>query len=132
MDVTDDTLAIGVDLGATKIATALVDRAGRVIASRQIPTRPSDGAASACDRMAVEIGALLDVAWASRPSASREARERRPSHVLGVGVGVPGVVDSERGIFRGAVNLGWDEVRLAEEIGASIGGEIPVVIENDA
>src|SRR2546423_3217525 len=118
MDSIDDTLAIGVDLGATKIATALVDRAGRVIASRQIPTHASDGAPSACDRIAGEIDALLEVAWASRPSALNGPRARRPRRVAGIGMGAPGVVDGERGIVHGAVNLAWDEVRLADEIAA--------------
>ena len=37
--------AIGVDLGATKIATALTNRAGEVLAARQAPTLPAQGAA---------------------------------------------------------------------------------------
>src|SRR3954462_2763743 len=76
-------LAIGVDLGATKIATVLADRSGRVLSARQTPTRASDGPAAVCDRIAGEIRELL-----SQTSAP----------VAGVGIGSPGVVDGERGI----------------------------------
>ena len=40
-------LAIGVDLGATKIAAALVASDGRILASNQTPTEPADGSLAA-------------------------------------------------------------------------------------
>ena len=86
----DNTLAIGVDLGATKIASALVTRAGKVLHARQTPTRAASGVTAVCDGIAAEIRALLEIAR---------------GQVLGVGIGSPGLVDASAGIVRGAVNL---------------------------
>ena len=113
----DDTLAIGVDLGATKIASALVTRGGRVLAARQTATLVTEGPAAVFDRIAVEIRALRT--------------SRAGQKILGVGIGSPGIIDSARGIVHGAVNLGWREVPLAQEVAARL-GDLPVFVENDA
>jgi glucokinase len=116
---TDQTLAIGVDLGATKIASALVRRDGSVLKARQTPTRAGDGAEAVCQRIANEVKALL----ADAPAGAR---------VSGVGIGSPGLIDSAEGIVRLAVNLNWDDVPLAAEVAQRVGGKIPVYVENDA
>src|SRR4051812_9883317 len=108
----ENKLVIGVDLGATKIASALVTREGVVLNARQTPTLASSGPASVCDRIADEIRALLE-------SARGE--------ILGIGIGSPGLVDGDAGIVRGAVNLQWNEVHLAREISQRLDGR-PVFI----
>jgi glucokinase len=112
----DPSLAIGVDLGATKIATALVERSGRVLGARQVPTHADEGSDAVCDRIAGEIRAMIADA---------------PGPVAGIGIGSPGLVDGDRGIVRAAVNLGWAEVHLASEIVRRV-GDLPVFVENDA
>jgi glucokinase len=109
-----DSYAIGVDLGATKIATALVTRAGEVIESRNSPTEPASGPTAVCDRIASEIKALMHL-----------------HPVVGVGIGSPGLVDGMAGVVRGAVNLKWSEVHLAREISHRL-NNLAVFIENDA
>jgi len=95
--VNTEDLAIGVDLGATKIATALVARDGQVLASRHAPTLPADGGFEGVgERIADEIRAILATCDASR--------------VLGVGIGSAGLVDAEAGVVRWALNLGWRDV----------------------
>jgi glucokinase len=111
-------LAIGVDLGATKIATALVSRAGEVLQSRQTATLAASGAGAVCDRIAAEVRALIDAA----PD---------PSAVLGIGIGSPGLIDGSSGIVRVAVNLNWHDVPLAQEVANRVGG-MHVFVENDA
>ncbi|MCL2648216.1 MAG: ROK family protein [Phycisphaerales bacterium] len=112
-------LAIGVDLGATKIASALVTRDGKVLTSRQCETRVDQGPAAVFDRIAAEANALR----ATTP----------PPHekILGVGIGSPGIIDSARGIVQGAVNLQWKNVPLADEVASRL-HDLPVVVENDA
>ena len=114
----DADLAIGVDLGATKIATALVARDGRVVASRHTSTHAAEGFERVCERIAAEVRALI---------ATREARE-----VAGVGIGSAGLVDSGSGVVRWALNLGWDEVPLAAEVARRLDGALPVFADNDA
>src|SRR4051794_9015910 len=108
--------AIGIDLGATKIAAALVDASGRVLAERKTATRAADGAAAVCDRIAVAARALIGDS---------------PRGAVGVGIGSPGFVDGDRGVVRAAVNLGWHEVPLADEIRRRLDG-LPAFVENDA
>src|SRR5206468_1001878 len=79
-------------------------------------TLAADGAAAVCDRISGEVRALLSNA---------------PRSVAGVGIGSPGLVDADLGIVRGAVNLRWDAVRLADEITRRLDG-LPVLVENDA
>jgi glucokinase len=75
----------------------------------------SEGASAVCDRIAGEIRSLLG----------------ETSHVAGVGIGSPGIIDSDTGIVRDAVNLQWRQVPLAREISARLDG-IDVTIANDA
>ena len=112
----DHPSAIGVDLGATKIAAALVTRGGDVLCARQTATLASEGPAAVCDRIAAEI---------------RKHLESAPDEILGVGIGSPGLVDGAAGIVRGAGNLRWTEVHLSKEISQRL-NDLPVVIENDA
>lgn len=112
-----DSLAIGVDFGATKIATALVTSHGGAVASRTTATRKEDGAESVLARIAEEINAVC-----------REAR----GDVLGIGMGVPGLLKPEEGILVYAHNLGWNFIELVKEIQASIESRLPVWIQTDA
>ncbi len=111
-----ETLAVGVDLGATKIASALVTESGGVLASRQTLTRSQDGADAVLQRIATEINALLT-----------GAGER----VAGIGMGTPGIVNPGEGVVRNAVNLGWDEVPLVSGVRGRLEHDLPVFVGKD-
>jgi glucokinase len=53
----------------------------------------------------------------------------RTSDVAAIGLGVPGRVDTESGVVRHAVNLGWHELAVGERISRELG--VPCVLEND-
>ncbi|MCX8025524.1 MAG: ROK family protein, partial [Thermanaerothrix sp.] len=74
-------LAIGVDLGATKIASVLVTSAGEVLEAHHRPTIPQRGPAAVLDDIAAEITYLM-----------QKARVHGGT-LLGVGIGSPGQVD---------------------------------------
>jgi glucokinase len=113
-----DPLAIGVDFGGTKIATALVTATGAVVASRTTPTRNEDGVESVLARMADEIKAV-----------TREAE----GDVLGIGIGTPGLLKPDEGILVYAHNLGWNYIELAKDIQSLIGvPELPIWIQTDS
>ena len=113
--MTGDHLAVGVDIGGTKIALALVDRSGAVLAEQRLPTRPEDVPA-ALDQIARGVEAL---------------RAQAPAPVVGVGIGCPGHVDPETGIVHYAVNLGWVDVPLGEGVRQRLGGDLPVWVQKD-
>ena len=111
--------AIGIDIGATKIASVLLSQEGKLIASSQVPTQAQEGAQAVLDRVANQI---VDLA------------RRKPGAVVGAGIGSPGKVDSNEGIVYDAVNLGWTEVILKEEIFnrvETLRNAMPVWIQKD-
>lgn len=114
-----DSFAIGVDIGATKIASVLLSEKGGLVTSSQVPTLALEGMQAVFDRVADQI---------------QELARQKPGALVGVGIGSPGKVDSSRGLVYDAVNLGWAEVNLAEEISKRIGGlanAVPVWIQKD-
>jgi len=111
--------AIGIDIGATKIASVLLSEKGGLIDSTLAPTLASEGPQAVFDRVADQILAFA---------------RQRPGAVAGIGIGSPGKVDSSRGVVYDAVNLGWAEVNLTEEISSRIGelaDAMPLWIQKD-
>ncbi|GIV79986.1 MAG: glucokinase [Litorilinea sp.] len=109
--------AIGVDLGATKIAAALVSRDGRVVAEKRVPTEPALGEEAVIGRMATLV---------------QELSQEASGPLAGVGIGTPGYVNSAAGIVQNAVNLGWQEVPLAQRLQAALPMHLDIWVENDA
>lgn len=107
---------IGVDVGGTKIAASVVDFKGSVLQSARRPTDIRTPQAT----LDCIVGTIQDVI--------RESRINRQD-ILGVGLGIPGLVDPERGIGVAAVNLGWENVPVKAELESRLG--IPCEIEND-
>lgn len=112
-----ETVAIGVDVGATKLAAALVAADGETLLARQRPTAPERGWEAVLD----DVAAL-----------SEGLRAEAPTAPLGVGVGTPGRVDAQAGVVHDAVNLGWEEVHLVEEMEARLQEALPVWVQKDA
>ncbi|MBI4673080.1 MAG: ROK family protein [Chloroflexi bacterium] len=111
-----DALAIGVDVGATKIASALVARDGSVLAARQTETRVRDGGDALFARIAAQVNAL-----ASQANAP----------LAGVGVGAPGWVNPAQGVVLNAVNMNWENVALAQAIQTRLAVATSVYVQND-
>jgi len=100
-----DSLAIGIDLGATKIAAALITRTGEVLAAAQSETQALAGFEAVADRVAESIA--------------------------GLGIGSPGQVDLSSGVVKDAVNLGWQAVPLAAAVQARLKRAMPIWIQKD-
>ncbi|MHB0927416.1 MAG: ROK family glucokinase [Candidatus Nanopelagicales bacterium] len=105
-------LAIGVDLGGTKIAAGVVDEAGVIIAEERRPT-PTESSEAVLAAMADAIAAL-----------------RAAHDVSAVGIGAPGFVNAQRDVLLFTPNLPMADVALASRLRALTG--LPVVVENDA
>ncbi|MFM8322571.1 MAG: ROK family protein [Chloroflexota bacterium] len=114
--------AIGVDIGATKIAAALVGRDGQVLSSRQALTQVEQGTPAMLERIAGEINALL------RESAGLA----QPLPLKGIGIGTPGKVIAAQGLVLNAINMGWERLNLVDEVRARLAVDLPVWIEKDA
>lgn len=111
-----DNLALGVDIGGTKIAFAVVDQAGRILAEHRIPTAPEQGAPAVIDRVADGIYHIM--ATINQP-------------IQGIGVGSPGLVNPVTGTCHHAVNLGWKKVALRAELQRRLRHDIPIFVQRD-
>ncbi|MGH2473811.1 MAG: ROK family protein [Candidatus Limnocylindrales bacterium] len=107
----------GIDIGGTKIATLIVDAEGIVLGRATHASTVADQA-----NAAAAIAACLDDALAGTGLGRDD--------LTAIGVGVPGRVDPERGHVTLAVNLGWTDFALRDELETALAR--PVVIENDA
>lgn len=105
--------AVGVDIGGTKIAGALVASDGRITHREQVAT-PEDEAA------------ILD-ATAELVTTLRSAAD---DDVAGIGTACAGFVDGAAGRIWFAPNLPWRDLDMADELTRRVGAD--VVVENDA
>jgi predicted NBD/HSP70 family sugar kinase len=106
---------VGLDIGATKTLGLVVDDAGEILAEVREATEP--GAEGV-------IGTAARVFEALRVATGADLTGT-------VGVGIPGLVDTERGTVKHAVNLGvnGDWLHLGDHLSERLG--VPVVVEND-
>jgi glucokinase len=106
----------GIDLGGTKIQTAIVDSSGKVLGEARRPTPTSGGPGDVATAMAE---ALQEAAVGAGVETAALA---------GVGVGSPGDVDERSGAVSGARNLpGWDgSFPLGETLKEALGTEVRV------
>jgi glucokinase len=110
-------LTIGVDLGGTKILAGVFDAKFRVLAREKKNTKATLGPQAVVERVADCVRDAL--AAAAVPHTA----------VRGLGVGVPGMVDTRRGLVRVAPNLHWRDFPFARLLRAKL--DIPVIIVND-
>ena len=109
---------VGVDLGGTNLRVAAVDEQGHLLEKIALGTQVSQGRAHVLHDMCESIQQLT--------------QKYTPSFkLLGIGIGVPGIVDMETGMLRAAVNLpGWENAPVRAEIEQRL--HTPVVLGNDA
>lgn len=105
-------LAIGVDIGGTKIAAGLVSEHGLVVDSARHDTPPG-----AADEIAPMVVQLVE-------------RLRGDHDILGVGIGAAGFIDAARKTVLFAPNINWVDEPLAAHVQERVG--LPVIVENDA
>ena len=109
---------IGIDLGGTNIVAAVVDEDYNIITKASTKTnRPRPAEAIADDMAAMAIKAVEDAGLTME-------------QIEWVGVGTPGIANSQTGIIEFSNNLGFQNTPMAELIRKHI--DKPVYIENDA
>lgn len=104
-------MLIGVDLGGTNIRAGLVDD-GMITTVNQALITDKNSAQATIDQLFSNIAPLMN------------------PYVKGIGVGVPSVVDIEKGIVYDVVNIpSWKKVKLKQILETEF--KIPVRINND-
>ncbi|MGN6215757.1 MAG: ROK family protein [Solirubrobacterales bacterium] len=115
----------GIDLGGTKIQTAIVDAGGKVVGEARQPTPTSGGPQDVAKAMVEGLRAAAEEAGIET------------ADLAGVGVGSPGDADEKTGIVSAARNLpGWEgSFPLAETLqetlgtGVRVGNDVQVATE---
>ncbi|HFI0230839.1 TPA: ROK family glucokinase [Streptococcus suis] len=110
---------IGIDLGGTSVKLAILTTEGEIQEKWSIKTN------------------ILDEGSHIVPDIIDSIKQRFETHgltkddFLGIGMGSPGVVDSEAGTVIGAYNLNWKTLQLVKEQFETALG-LPFFIDNDA
>ncbi len=104
---------IGVDIGGTNLAAGLVDESGRIVQKAKCSTRPERGAQAVAD----------DIVSLCRQVSGNEEPQS-------IGLGVPGLVDNEKGIIIQTCNIPFDHMPIARALGRFFSS--PVHLHNDA
>lgn len=110
---------LAADLGATHARASLCDLAGATLGEVAQNLRIASGPEAVLGWLELQWRTLLD------------ASGLEPSHVVGLGVGVPGPVDFDTGrLIRPTIMPGWHDYPVRERLEQSFG--VPGFIENDA
>ena len=104
-------VAIGLDVGGTKILSGLVDRDGSILAEHEVPS-PDGSEEGVLVALDSAVDALLD------------------ERVAAIGYGIPANLERGTGRILRAMNLPLDDVDLAARSRERFG--LPVGVENDA
>lgn len=113
MGNSDKQAYIGVDLGGTKVAS------GKVLGGRLLDTITEPVTAQAEDPQ--EITAII----------AKTIKGLMDESVTGIGIGVPGLVDRERGIAYDVLNIpSWKEVHLRQLLQEEF--QVPIYLDNDS
>ena len=112
-------LVAGVDLGGTKIYTAVADLKGRIVSEVVVPTGAARGPAAVIDTIVRSIDDALHTAGRSRAA------------LKAVGVGAPGPVSYATGTIADPPNLpGWHDIPLRAILRKKL--RVKVSVDNDA
>src|SRR5690606_10655357 len=105
---------IGVDVGTTNINCVMMDMAANIVCQYITPTIVSDPSDQVIERICEAITAVIEQARVPH------------SDLLGIGVGMPGLLDD--GVVLFSPDFGWERVDLMSKLRARF--ELPIHIHN--
>lgn len=111
-----ENLYIGVDLGGTKIYTALGDNLGNIISEEIVPTEAHKGPEQIMEKI---INSIKNV-----------SKDIERSKIKAIGIGSPGPLDVKNGIIVCPPNLPMRNFNVVEAIKKEF--KIPTFLDNDA
>ena len=109
----DKLYIIGIELIRDRVTLAVCDLRGKVLDKRTFnpySLQPSD----VISEIAGEFNLLVTL------------NEIDCEHILGIGLAISGIVNSESGVLLRSVNLGWQDVRIRESLEQALGFRVVV------
>jgi glucokinase len=110
-------VAIGIDIGGTKIATGIITESGNLIKRAEVKSDPSDREKMFSKVVEAVEQVLEDSAYSL-------------GDMEGIGVGVPGKVDREKGIAVFQNNIPWSQFPVTDRLRKHFGVQ-RITIDND-
>ncbi|MDK2992827.1 MAG: glucokinase [Clostridiales bacterium] len=107
----------GIDLGGTTIQTVLTDEDYNIVTKYKSDTLAKEGPAAVIGRMMDAIDHVLEESNLSKKD------------LLGIGLGIPGLMDIEKGISLFAGNLSWENIQVLQPFKDRF--QVPVYMDND-
>ncbi|WP_217556781.1 ROK family protein [Paenibacillus sp. GbtcB18] len=107
-------LSVGVELDRHQVNIGIVDLQGNAVAMSQYPRSVEESPEVTLERVGTEIDQLT------------KSNEIDCERIIGVGVGLPGIIDNDTGEVMFSVQLGWRNVRLAERLKEITGYDVAV------
>ena len=108
---------VGIDLGGTKLASAVFTEAGSLLSGDTVPLEGRTG--EAVGKLVTDrIGIII-----------KEAKSNN-QNINSIGISVPGISNTGKGTVWAPNIGGWESYPLMAEV-AEIAGDIPVVIDSD-
>src|SRR6476620_7741774 len=107
-------LYAGIDIGGTSVKLAFITNEGDLVKKWEIPTDIKTNGMNIVNDIAETVKANLD----------------DDQTLMGAGVGAPGFIEMETGFIYHAVNIGWRDYPLKDELEKALG--VVVRVDNDA
>lgn len=112
-----DGQVVALDVGGTRIKTALISHDGTPQRVETVPTDRGRGSGAVVDH-------VLDVAERRCAEAAADGRPPRA-----VGLTLPGIVDESAGVAEFSANVGWRDVPIGDLLARRLG--VPAVLRHD-
>ena len=117
-------VALGIEIGGTKLQSAVVAADGRVLLRRSDRVDPTGGAEGIRTVLAAQIAGIVDDAAGNGLA------------IRAIGIGFGGPVNREQGVVATSFHVGgWSDFPLAAWVAGQVRdslGAVPVVLENDS
>ncbi len=114
--VQDRHYVVGVDIGTTNILCILMDMSANIVYKHSVPTMVDDSPDVIIDRIAASIDTVI---------AQSEVEQEC---LLGIGLGMPGLLDKETGTVLFSPDFHWERIELLSALKARYA--MPMVVHN--
>ena len=111
-------IAIGVDIGGTSIKGAAIKEDGEVLGLFSLPVNKGDSQEQTVQNLIDVLNKYL------------KDNNYNKDNILGIGLGIPGVIDTKAGVVSYSNNLRWNELPIKKMLEDAT--HLPIRITNDA
>ena len=111
-------IAIGIDIGGTSIKGAAITSEGKVLDVFSLPVDKADNQDQTLDKLIAVVKNYM------------KEHGYNKDNIVGIGCGIPGSIDSTKGVVSYSNNLQWNNLEIVKKMEKELG--IAVKITNDA